>query len=181
MMVEFERPKIDYPTKQQIAEFYKSHRMKKRLSNDEIIKIKVDFVRSIEPNRRFESKSEIKELLEEYRYTINNLEEIERSLINSMIAVGNIPDELIDKKKVEKKEIHTCDYKCPSCNEQMFDIYTFKRTSYGRNIISYKKTKTKESVVYDLKQITSPNEYQVICLNRECPRYAKLLDKAILK
>ena len=179
-MPEFERPDIANPTSIEIAEFHKKHGMKKIVTLEEINRIKIDFVRSI-TDQVFKSKSEVIEVLKDNMYVIDNLKELERTAIRSMIIAGNIPKELIEKKPEEIKEIHECNYKCPTCNEQMFDIWSFKRTSYGRNIISHTKTRTKETVEYELKQIPSPNEFQVICLNRECPRYSKLLDKEIVK
>lgn len=203
-MGEFERPNIVNPTKHQIKDFHKAHGMKKRLSDEEIKQVKIDFVRAIMPNRTFESKSEIREQLIKYRDLFAILDDVERGFVNSMIMISqNIPNELVEKEPEEIKETHECPYKCPTCNEQMFNMRTFPRTSYGRNIISDVRSEkgTKRVVEFEMKHLSCPNEFQVICLNRvnyelpyelpvelkndgknlgKCPRYGSLLDKEVL-
>ncbi len=152
-----------------------------RMTNEEIKKIKTDFVRAIMPDRTFKSKAEIKERLIKYRSLFAIRDKNERLFVNQMITIAsNIPDDLIEKKKEEIKEIYECPYFCPSCEKRMFDLKTFPRTTYGRNILSHTKTKTKEVTVVEWKHISMPKEYQVICLNHSCPRYAKNIDVELL-
>lgn len=201
--MEYKRPKIDYPTKLEIEEFHKIHGMKHKLTPEEIKDIKIEFVKFVTKNRKFESKSEVKESLIRYRKLFAIPDDIERMFVNSMItSAKNVPDELIEKKEEKVKETHECPYFCPTCNKRMFNMRSFPRTSYGRNVLSYKKKANGDVfVVYEMKHLSCPNEFQVICLNRvnyelpyelpvslktdgknlgKCPRYGLLLDKEVL-
>lgn len=89
--------------------------MMKRLSDEEIKKIKTDFVRGMN-SKVYKKKKKIKEDLISYRDMFSIRDEMERLFVNQMIISNkNIPDELIGVwkgKKVGRKSknaIKLCD------------------------------------------------------------------------
>ena len=97
----------------------------KTLTDSEIRKVKVDFVRKMTLEEKiYESKAEIKEDLISYRDLYAIRDEIERTFVNQMITMSkHIPDELVGERKYKKTGRKPKDYKgvCDVCKTQLED------------------------------------------------------------
>ena len=98
----------------------------KRLTDSEIEKVKVDFVRNMTPEEKiYETKAEIKEDLISYRDLYAIRDEIERLFVNQMITMDkHIPDELVGEREYKKPGRKPKDYKgvCDTCKTPLEDM-----------------------------------------------------------